>query len=64
MTSREKQAQDAEQKLRDERDRQTRHDRPKPRGEPRYRDGADHHDTGAKGWSEVEGADEPPKGQG
>lgn len=64
MSNKEKQAQDAEQRLRDRRDRKTLKKGPPPQGEPRYRDGADRSGLGGQGWSEVAGEDEPPKGRG
>lgn len=64
MSTHDDRAQEAEQKLRDDRDRNTLKRGPPPKGEPRYRNGADTTDTGREGWSEVEGEEEPPKGQG
>lgn len=55
--TRAKQAQHAEQKMRDARDRETQHRTP-GKGEPRFRDGADREGLGRDGWSEVGDADE------
>lgn len=60
-TDKNKPQQHAEQKMRDERDRKTQDRTPGP-GEPRMREGADKSGLGAKGWSEVDGQETPPRG--